>query len=153
MRYAQPPIDELRFAEPVPPPTNRSQIQDGSYGFSCYQAIPDWGRIASQFVPDHLEGKPINASTYKTSAPNFFHIGETPMGEDCLFLDVYVPHAIYPATSNHPKSGRAPVLVWIFGGGYAFGSKEYWGDPATLIQSSMKDDSEGVVFIAINYRV
>lgn len=44
-------------------------------------------------------------------------------------------------------------MVWIFGGGYAFGSKEYWGDPATLIKSSKEGNDEGVVFIAINYRV
>lgn len=75
------------------------------------------------------------------------------MSEDCLFLDVFVPEKIFHSAHRHRSGGGAPVLVWIFGGGYAFGSKEYWGNPATLIKSSIDGNDEGVVFIAINYRV
>ncbi len=39
-------------------------------------------------------------------------------GEDCLYLDVYVP----PGTAADAK---LPVLVWIFGGGYSLGACRY----------------------------
>lgn len=40
--------------------------------------------------------------------------------EDCLFLDVMVPTKIY---NSRGKGYGAPVLVWIYGGGYTAGSK------------------------------
>ncbi len=66
--------------------------------------------------------------------------------EDCLFLDVSVPRKIFDAKGS---SGGAPVLVWIFGGGYAFGAKNYWGNGAGLINRS----EDGVIYVSINYRV
>ena len=46
------------------------------------------------------------------------------------------------------------MLVWIHGGGLVLGSKTGSGDPAGLIASSLaNEDSEGVIFVAINYRV
>ena len=75
------------------------------------------------------------------------------MSEDCLFLDVYVPEKIFESAQGQLTGVGAPILLWIFGGGYVFGSKEYWGDPGTLIKSSLDDHSEGIIFISINYRV
>ena len=67
--------------------------------------------------------------------------------EDCLFLDVIVPESIFK------KSSRAPVLVWIYGGGYVSGEKTVSGNPATLISRSFDNQNEGVIFVAINYRL
>lgn len=46
----------------------------------------------------------------------------------------------------------AAVLVWIYGGGYTFGSKST-GSPATLLASARKNNQEGVIFVAMNYRL
>ncbi|KAL2686755.1 hypothetical protein Neosp_004297 [[Neocosmospora] mangrovei] len=68
------------------------------------------------------------------------------------------------------KAGQgygAPVLVWIYepftpwdfslrykqGGGYAVGSKTSGYDPRSLIRRSQANSSEGVVFVALNYRL
>jgi carboxylesterase type B len=68
--------------------------------------------------------------------------------EDCLFLDVIVPTSIFNATS-----AGAPVLVWIYGGGYTEGDKSGSGDPAGLVATSQENGAEGVIFVAMNYRL
>jgi carboxylesterase type B len=45
------------------------------------------------------------------------------------------------------------VLVWIYGGGYTFGSKTNYGSPAGLIARSQQKGDPGVVYVAMNYRI
>ncbi|TVY80745.1 Carboxylesterase patB [Lachnellula suecica] len=100
--------------------------------------------------------------------------------EDCLFLDVIVPEKIFnsgnakrkrqegpyavqcqpgsPCTEvsvpqNGTETSGAPVLVWIFGGGYVEGSKVSYGNPAGLVARSLEDDNEGLIYVAMNYRL
>lgn len=91
------------------------------------------------------------------------------VSEDCLFLDVIVPEKIFNITKTNGTSGYheiqcepgqpckvpsgAPVLVWIYGGGYTGGSKTSSGNPASLIATSLENDGEGVVYVAMNYRL
>ena len=59
--------------------------------------------------------------------------------EDCLFLDITVPGGVDVST-------KKPVMVWIHGGGYVYGSKDgYLG--ATLAKHG------DVIVVAINYRL
>lgn len=67
--------------------------------------------------------------------------------EDCLFLDVMAP-----VDAFHGRK-KLPVLVWIYGGGFTTGSKTNSGNPASLIAKAKEDAGEGVVFVAINYRL
>ena len=67
--------------------------------------------------------------------------------EDCLFLDVVVPKGIFNSNKQHP------VLVWIYGGGYTAGSKAGSGSPAGLLERSQMDNSSGVIYVAMNYRL
>lgn len=74
--------------------------------------------------------------------------------EDCLFLDVMVPKMIFDRAQSKrpvPKKVLAPVMVWIYGGGYTMGDKSAY-DPSGLIQRSM-EVGDGMVYVAINYRV
>lgn len=48
---------------------------------------------------------------------------------------------------------KAPVVIWIHGGGYVEGNKDSLYDPSGLIARSQEDESGGLVFVAINYRV
>lgn len=66
--------------------------------------------------------------------------GETPpaTSEDCLHLNIWTP-------TEAPS--RAPVLVWIYGGGFANGSASmplYWGDRLA---------KRGIVVVTVAYRV
>lgn len=81
--------------------------------------------------------------------------------EDCLFLDVMVPTRIFDSqTRNRPSSWEAsqasctgaPVLVWIDGGGFSAGYK-HEQIPTGLIERSLSVDGNGMIFVAMNYRV
>lgn len=47
----------------------------------------------------------------------------------------------------------APVMVWIYGGGYTGGSKAGSGNPAGLLARAQDNGQEGVIYVAMNYRL
>lgn len=128
------------------PAMNRSEIQNGTIGRICPQAVsvdlppcllrsanngqgPAWLPIAGVFVPLYVSGQ-YNASTFnQTLAAAAAAAGNSSAApaqdprttEDCLFLDVTVPRDILENAGN---GFGAPVLVWIYGGGYTLGSKD-----------------------------
>ncbi|HTJ53354.1 MAG TPA: carboxylesterase family protein [Cyclobacteriaceae bacterium] len=60
--------------------------------------------------------------------------------EDCLFLNVWTPAKV-------DKKAKLPVMVWIHGGAFVFGSGaqgDYTGVPFT---------KQGVILVSINYRL
>ncbi|KAJ4478531.1 Alpha/Beta hydrolase protein [Lentinula lateritia] len=102
IRYAAPPIDDLRWRAPQPPTDNSSTVQlANTQPLPCFQA-------GVGLAPNSLEVLERRAT-----------IGD-PI-EDCLFLNVYFPGDTIPA-------GPLPTLVWIHGGGYVMGgADEYPG--------------------------
>jgi len=62
-----------------------------------------------------------------------------------------VPKAIF----DGKQQKKAPVVVWIYGGGFAFGTKGGDGNPAGLLAQSKELDPEGlgVIYVTLNYRV
>ncbi|THU84217.1 alpha/beta-hydrolase [Dendrothele bispora CBS 962.96] len=94
--YAEPPLGDRRFRNPVPLDTHRIGQEAG--------------------------GKVVDASVY----PDFCVQGTTGGGdaggagsEDCLKINVYAPAGAKP-------SDKLPVLVYIHGGGYIFGNPRNW---------------------------
>ncbi len=63
----------------------------------------------------------------------------TPSSEDCLTLNVW--------TSARKVEERRPVMVWIHGGGFEFGSS---ADPST---DGTRLAAKGAVVVSFNYRV
>jgi len=139
VRYARPPLGELRFRKPEPP------LQEPAGSISNGSQYPT--TICSQAIPP-----PGTPSTGTPSTDGF--------SEDCLvsmhsakldnialilglqFLDVYVPSGVKP-------SDNVPVLVWIYGGGYVLGSKDdVYMNPLGLFRTAGKP----MIFVALNYR-
>jgi carboxylesterase type B len=44
-------------------------------------------------------------------------------------------------------------MVWIYGGGFTGGDKSGSGNPAGLVARSQDDGQEGVIYVAMNYRL
>ncbi|RMY65726.1 hypothetical protein D0863_08922 [Hortaea werneckii] len=152
IRYAAPPLGYNRFRAPQPPAVNRSQVQRGLENRICPQANPDWRAIATEFVPQYLLGKTeFNQSDFSSAEDSSSSSSPTPgQTEDCLFLDVVVPDSIFKKAG---KGYGAPVLVWIYGGGYTLGSKSGSGEPSGLIARSKDNGDDGIIYVAMNYRL
>jgi para-nitrobenzyl esterase len=78
---------------------------------------------------------PQEATGPEAAAP-----GGVPAGDDWLTVNVWTPEA--------DQSARRPVMVWIYGGAYKFGSAD---DPA-YDGSRLSRDGQ-VVVVTLNYRV
>ncbi|XP_030832234.1 cholinesterase 1-like [Strongylocentrotus purpuratus] len=119
VRYAEPPVGALRFQDPNP------------YAYrGNYNATEDQDMCLQMMVLDYLTDLPGNP------------IEGRDMGEDCLFLSIYTPS---PKVS---KNVRAPVMVWIHGGGYLIGSgSSHSYDGVPLV--AMSD----IIVVAVNYRL
>jgi para-nitrobenzyl esterase len=59
--------------------------------------------------------------------------------EDCLYLNLWMP--------AHPSTARLPVMVWIYGGGFAAGSTS---EPR---QDGGNLSKQGVLVVSMNYRL
>ena len=97
----------------------------GNLRWKAAQPAAKWDgiRMADKFGPGAVQG--INPPSGKS--------------EDCLYLNVWSP-------AKSPKE-KVPVLVWIYGGGFAFG---YTSDPMYNGENLAK---KGVILVSIPYRV
>ena len=68
----------------------------------------------------------------------FYDAGVDRMDEDCLYLNIW--------TAGEPAA-RAPVLVWIHGGGLAI------GNGADITYDGTRLAQRGVVLVTVNYRL
>jgi carboxylesterase type B len=145
IRFAAPPVGDLRWAKPAPPPT-QSGIVDGSVGNKCPQAA-----IKGLNLVGTGDNSPI-----ASVIDNFIDTVIQPLfsggTEDCLFLDVFVPGSAV----RSPSTSSLPVIHWFYGGGYVFGSKDMLED-ATLPfydgTGMIKQSGNNVIYVASNYRL
>lgn len=79
------------------------------------------------------------------------------ISEDCLFLDIQVPGKAI----RNPDEQALPVVVWIFGGAFTFGSKNVFGGlkggmpflPLYEGTGVLRQSHGDIIFVSINYRV
>ncbi|XP_077961162.1 cholinesterase [Gasterosteus aculeatus] len=122
--YGKPPLGKLRFSAPQPVDSWTGVKDATQFPNSCYQ-------ISDTTFPGFQGSEMWN--------PN------TPLSEDCLYLNVWSPRL----NQTQPKSSPlAPVLVWIYGGGFSQGTSSL-----DIYNGRFLSKSEDVVVVSMNYRV
>jgi para-nitrobenzyl esterase len=94
------------------------------------QPVKPWSAARDAILPGPSCPQPMNAG----GAPNSGG-ANGPISEDCLQLNVFAPKA----------AKRAPVMVWIHGGGHRTG--------AGWVYDGQNFARDGVVLVSINYRL
>ncbi|KAM9853496.1 cholinesterase-like [Aulostomus maculatus] len=122
--YGKPPVGQLRFRAPEPAERWDGVKDATKFSSSCYQ-LPD------TVFPGFQGAEMWN--------PN------TPLSEDCLYLNVWSPRL---NQTQLQASSLAPVLVWIYGGGFMDGTSSL-----DIYDGRFLSRSEGVVVVSMNYRV
>lgn len=95
------------------------------------QPVASWTgvRNASDFAPRPMQGRIFNDMVFRDNGPS----------EDCLYLNVWEP--------ANPSSSKLPVMVWIFGGGFAAGSTSEARQDGGILAK------KGVVVVTVGYRL
>ncbi|KAG1902801.1 Alpha/Beta hydrolase protein [Suillus fuscotomentosus] len=125
IRYAAPPVGDLRWAAPQPPPTVSGIQQATTQPNECNQAARG-DSSTNPFESTSMKKRDISQS------------------EDCLFLNVYTPGSEVVPTPG----GGLPVIVWIHGGGYLIGGASPFNGADLII-----DSNYGVITVLIQYRL
>lgn len=130
--YAQPPIGELRWADPKPlqPPKHTQILLAQVPPSQCSQILP-----AEKIHVDVYEFMYMAAFEYSGNIS--FDARSSSTSEDCLYLDVFTPNN---------GGTKKPVMVWIHGGNFAGGSASGYDGRALAI-------SQDVVVVSIQYRL
>ncbi|KAI9686328.1 MAG: hypothetical protein M1822_003673 [Bathelium mastoideum] len=133
--FAQPPVGDLRLKPPQPINASFGTLTATGTPKSC----PQFG-LGTDF--SSLADIPTSVLGLLADSP----FGQTvsDAGEDCLTINVQRP-------SNATSSSKLPVLFWIFGGGFEFGSTQSY-DGTSIIQRSVSMGQD-VIYVAVNYRV
>ena len=115
--FAAPPVGDLRWKAP--------------------QAVEAWeGTLdCTSFGPSPMQATPAPFMFWSEE----FLIPEEPIGEDCLYLNVW--------TKAETEADHLPVLIYIYGGGFRSGGS------GCAIYDGGAMAGKGVVFVSINYRV
>lgn len=136
---------------------NSTSINNGSIGAICPQANTLGNVVVNAFLPAFLANRVFNYTLAVDSTPSATDFVNSEQvdprtSEDCLQLDVVVPEEIYNKTE--PGYG-APVLVWLYGGGYTIGEKTGFGQfqPYGLFERAQAVSGEKFIFVAPNYRL
>ncbi|KIJ33057.1 hypothetical protein M422DRAFT_70484 [Sphaerobolus stellatus SS14] len=119
--FAHPPLGPLRFEPPVPILTPSTSRDATALGPSCLQQFGTIGIVNASF--DIL----------------LFNTPPTPENEDCLFLNVWTP-----ADTGGAKKA---VMVWLFGGGFAFGSGSF-----VVYDGTSFAKNQDIIVVTPNYR-
>ena len=137
-------IDESSIAPPAPVKVQEGLLQGSTEnGLSVYKGIPfaapPVGNLRWKAPQPAVKWEGVKQATQFAPAP--YQGGNPPSGksEDCLYLNIWSP----AKSANE----NLPVMVYIYGGGFAGGSTS---DPYTNGENIAK---KGVILVGIAYRV
>ena len=115
--FAKPPLDDLRWKAP-------QEMEEWTETLEC-----------KAFGPSPMQSSPVPFMYWSKE----FLIPETPISEDCLYLNVW--------TAAKKPMDKLPVFVYIYGGGFRSGGT------ACPIYDGTAMAGKGVIFVSLNYRL
>jgi para-nitrobenzyl esterase len=121
IRFAEPPVADLRFSAPV-----------DAAPVAAIDATT-WGPISLQDIDPLPRALP--------GTENYFYAPGVTTSEDCLNLNIWAP----PLDDG---ADPAPVLFWIYGGGFLCGS-----GTGAWVDGTRYARDHGVIVVSINYRL
>ncbi len=127
IRYGLAPVGARRWKPPEPVPAWSSRYDAADFGAPAMQLAAGTVSQADNDFSFQMHQVFTTPSEMKV------------MNEDCLFLNVWTPA---------PDARKRPVMVWIHGGGFAYGSGSqpiYQGDGLAKAQD--------VVVVSVNHRL
>ncbi|HWX55997.1 MAG TPA: carboxylesterase family protein [Verrucomicrobiae bacterium] len=127
IRYGAPPIGPLRWMPPQKPEPSKVILDCSDYGAPAMQIAS--GTIAAPVSDFGMQMDRVFTTPSELKIQN----------EDCLFLNVWTP-----GTDNKKR----PAMVWIHGGGFAFGSS---GQP--IYEGEDLARKQDVVVVSMNHRL
>ncbi|XP_020809286.1 esterase B1 isoform X1 [Drosophila serrata] len=126
----------------------RSGERGGYYSFKGmrYGAAPTGARRFRAAEPEKPWSGIRDASREGQSCPHKNMILDTFKGdEDCLFVNVFTTRM--PKDDDSGEQPKLPVMVWLHGGGFSFGSgNSFLYGPDYLV-------TEDIVLVTLNYRL
>jgi carboxylesterase type B len=100
VRYGAPPVGKLRFSAPTTPALNGVKpLNDGSRAVTCFQTIPAWTVYSADWIANGTAAFNISAG-YQMPQLAATPPPDPTASEDCLFLDVMVPQAVFEAAGQ-----------------------------------------------------
>lgn len=130
--YAQPPVGKLRLKPPQPITSNIGTVLAVGSPKSCPQFMTS---ADTSILPLDLVAELSNTPLFQKASD---------AGEDCLTVNVQRP-------STATADSKLPVVFWIYGGGFEFGSTSTY-DASELILTSVAQGKD-VLYVSVNYRI
>lgn len=130
--YAQPPVGQLRLKPPLPITSAIGNVDGTQVPRACPQFF---FTVDKNAFPANVLGNLLNTPLFQTV---------TKAGEDCLTVNVHRP-------AGTTADAKLPVLFWIFGGGFEFGSTQMYDGTSLVAESVTK--GKPIIFVAVNYRI
>jgi carboxylesterase type B len=130
--YAEPPVGPLRLKPPQPISSNLETVVATGIPQPCPQFLTSTN---SSLLPLDVITKLTDTGFFQTVSDS---------GEDCLTVNVQRPSTI---TAN----SSLPVVSWMFGGAFEFGSTQTY-DASEQISTSVAQGKD-IIYVSVNYRV
>ncbi|KAK7018158.1 COesterase domain-containing protein [Favolaschia claudopus] len=130
--FAEPPVGDLRFRLPTKVAPYSGTYNATAMGPACPQqtvVVPILTGVVQKIVSDLWED---------------WYSQKYPSAEDCLTLNIIKP-------ANATAGSKLPVAMWLFAGGFEFGTPARY-DGVPIVQRSIEMD-QPIIYISINYRV
>lgn len=138
--FANPPLGDLRWKKPEKYTGTYSNLKAEDFRGSCLQWNPanlwtilDNAVNLGQIIPSNIRGPLYDMVD-----------GSVSMSEDCLHVNVFRPQGTKPGD-------KLPVMAWIYGGAYLFGSTGTY--PGNRFVADSVSMGKPIIFVSMNYRL